>query len=174
MSEKFVSCEDCKPSAWAICPTCGRHTCKHRTHQCHTLESTIRPVVVATYCGRLSARVRRCDGYNSQGLGAERYRRLDAEEFADAARDLGLTVHVRHVSRRSSGTDWYGRRWSMANGHYEVWVEMDQTETPFEVAKRIKDAMIERRVAVAEEIQAGVRAQDYAAKETWCRWTGVL
>lgn len=132
------------------------------------------PVTAATYCGRLTARVKRCDGYNTQGLGAERYRRLDAEEFADAAKRLGLTAHVRHVRRTTRGTDWYNRPWSMPDGHYEVWVEMDQTETPFKVAKRIKDEMIDRRLDQAEEIQERVKAQDYAAKETWCRWTGAL
>ena len=171
VSRRYVTCENCRPSEWAICTVCGKHRCTHRERDCHRLEAT-RARVVPTYSGEYSVRVQDNRGSFSTQSSPGYYRRKEAAEYTGAIHRAGLTGHVIPMKGGSYGTDWHGRRYWNDGSYFVAWIET-AWDTEREDRQAFADALKAVRLDALEAAMALDR-ESYERKETYARLVGLL
>jgi hypothetical protein len=172
--ERFVSCDECKPSAWKICPTCGRHRCEHKLRACHDPAKPVREGrVVTTYTGTFSTWVKDNRGSYSTQSSPDYYRRKDVALWRAAAERAGITLHVRECGSWSRQQyDWRGRPYRTDCRWQEAWIEVEVL-TERNTRQAFADALQAVRQAELDAALAEDR-ESYNRKETIARYSGLI
>lgn len=175
--ERFVSCDECKPSAWKICPTCGRHVCQHRKGKCHDPAKRVvngQVPKVYTMGASYSVMAETTRGRYSTQSSPGYYHAKDASDLMDAAKLAGLRAFMRRCPNMVIGRDWHGRRYSHDQGWYEIWIETT-TDREREDRQRLRDKLVDVKMANIEAAANGRWGKEsYQYKETFARYSGLL